>query len=309
MQQLISKIQFSTFESGEFILTALRSYDQLIALIEIFPWEKQHAQFKVGLCGPSITIETSDGRFLKLSWFYNRKFILYFLNGHNKVFQKVLPHLEDSYFYIKKFYEQQLDLNDFKIKSTWSKHNDKYFVSKDFIYAVSFKSAASYLFYTSWFVLLTWWILPSMVLNTEHINAMGLLFAFLMLFIFGGINFWVFLNYYFYARDKVLMLSKGNDLFYFGSPSDFKSFNKSDISKIIQIQHRGTRSPLVNFALFVIEFKDGTLLQIPNIFMQESLFGEKFESRLFAYKSGNILVKRNRKISKAGNLLFFRKKN
>lgn len=297
MRQLISKIQFNNFETGEFILAGLRTYDQLTALIEIFPWTQQRAHFVVGLWGPSITIEASSGRFLKLSMYYNRKFILYFLNGHNQVFQKVLTSLDESYPYIRRLYADQLRLEDFNIKSTWSRHVDKHFATGEFTYTVSIKSAFKFLLYSSWFAALPWLILPVELINGAPVNWQTLVCMLLFLFIFGGMNFFVFFNYYLYGRDKVLILSKGDGLFYFGSPENFKVYKKTDIDKIIQIQHSGSRNPLVYFALYVIQFRDGTLLQIPNILIRENLFSKKFNDRLFTFKGGNILVKRNRKLA------------
>lgn len=65
----------------------------------------------------------------------------------------------------------------------------------------------------------------------------------------------------------MLKISKGNDIFYFGNKNAPSKFDKKDIAKYTTIRIHNHRNPTGGFAVIKIEFKDGTEIKIPNIFV------------------------------------------
>jgi hypothetical protein len=56
MAEFISKLQYKTYEKGEFSDEKARSLEETIQLIKNFPWEEQRGG-DVQLTGPSVTIQ------------------------------------------------------------------------------------------------------------------------------------------------------------------------------------------------------------------------------------------------------------
>ena len=79
MQEIRSKLQFGTFETGEFTEEKVRSYEDTIKVIEEFPWKKERANIVIALTNPSITLQNKEQEYLKLAIFFNEKFVLHFI--------------------------------------------------------------------------------------------------------------------------------------------------------------------------------------------------------------------------------------
>lgn len=233
MVVLVSKIQYKKFEVGEFIEATERGYFETISLIENFPWNKERENIVIDLTNPSITIEGKNSDFLKLAVFFNEKFVLHYFNQKQILYTKSFTNLKDTYDYIEHFYEEaNFDITDFKQENTWLQHNLKHFVSQNFNYELSPKSIEKFLLRTSGinFVCSIFFILLFFTKGVNHINLLGVLAILLtMLLAGGGINLLLFLNYYSYAKNKVLIMSKGNDTFYFGNKSSPVKYNKKAI--------------------------------------------------------------------------------
>jgi hypothetical protein len=269
MTERISKIQHKDFEVGEFIEETKRSYGETITLIGNFPWIKEREKIEIALTNPSVTIEGTDNDFLKIAVFYNNKFVLHYFDRNQVLFSKSFTNLTDSYKYIKDYFESTTFVTvDFRKENTWLQNNLKHFVSQDFRYEVTPKSIRKFLILTSGvsFVLSIFFILILLVNGINHMNMIGtvaiLLSAF---FIGGGLNLILFFNYYFYTKDKILIMSKGNHIFYFGNRNNPTEYNKKEIFQFTTIRSRNYRSPINAFALIEIEFKNGTIIKIPNI--------------------------------------------
>src|SRR5207237_1428266 len=86
----------------------------------------------------------------------------------------------------------------------------------------------------------------------------------------------LFFNYYLYARDKVLTLSKGNDLFYYGFTGNPEKFNKNDIEQAFFIRRKAYKSSINGFAILEVCFKDNTTIRIPSIFVSPEQLLDKF---------------------------------
>ena len=302
MTLLNSKIQYKNFEMGEFVEETPRSYESLIKIIEEFPWEKQREKIQISLTNPSITIENDNQQFLKLALFYNGKFVLHYCDKSNKLFSKSFASIRDSYPYLKKFYEQEsFDLSDFKHDSTILQNNFVHFVSQDFQYTVSDEVAFKYLFKTSWISLAVGLFLIGMMLfSCPERNSLGiyLFFISIIFLLGGGVNLILFFKYYLFSKNKILILSKGNDTFYFGDIFNPFQYSKSNIEQVILFQNDGSSrgaSPFRGFVILRVIFKDGNGFTIPNIFVNSDALKNKF--------AGFTLVEKNTSVFKVFKLI------
>ena len=283
MTKLISKIQYKNFEAGEFVEVQERSYDDTIKLIENFPWNKQRDKIVIDLTNPSITIEGKNNDFLKYALFFNQKYVIHYFNVAQILFTKSFVDLRGGYEYIKRYFDQpMLDTTDFKEESTWLQHNLKHFVTQDFNYILTKKSIRNYLLSTSGmnFCLSIVFLIFVLSKGLNSINFIGVMVILLAMFIIGGgIHLMVFFNYYNYVKDKILIMSKGNDNFYFGNIDSPVKYDKRDILQYTTIRSRGSRNQFSGFAIILIEFKNGTVLKIPNLLVDYT----SLEQKLFEY--------------------------
>ena len=236
MQQLISKVQFNNFEAGEFVDIKERNCEEVIDLIEGFPWNKQRESFSVSLTNPSITIEGKNNDYFKIALYYNGKYVIYYLEDNGTLFTKSFERLESIYAYVKAYFEKKsVDTTGFKKTNNSLSKMIINFKTQDFVYTFS---------YPNTFILITYF--------------MAFLFGFFTLFIlksqnafndfYSKIYFVVFLlscalfsilypvlslfNHYRYSKNKILIISKGNPTFYFGDLDNPKAYNKKDILRI-----------------------------------------------------------------------------
>src|SRR5262249_50518173 len=143
----------------------------------------------------------------------------HYLNRAQVLFTKSFIDLKDTYKYINDFFLSAIVTNDFKQENTWMQENLKHFVSEDFRYTVNKNSIRRFLLQSSGINLSCsiFCLLFVLIKGPTHLNIAGV-FAILlvMFFVGGGINMVLFFNYYFYAKDKILIMSRGNDIFYYG---------------------------------------------------------------------------------------------
>lgn len=279
MESLLSKVQYRHFEPGEFTGQERRNLDELIRLIEQFPWEPERDKLAVSLTNPSVTVEGRQADFLKLSLYYNGKFVLYYVNREDQLFTVSLFDLREAYPYLERFFlEPVFRTDNFKKEPTLFQHNQKHFVSKDFTYIVNRKSILRYLWSTSGLnfgfgvFLLFFFFWKGVAANSLTGQfAAGIL----LLFFGGGMNLVFFFNYYASVKSTVLIMSRGQDLFYFGPKGHLETFSKKDIKLYTVIQPKGSRSPAGEFAVVEIEFIDGRILTIPNLLINEQDLSQK----------------------------------
>jgi hypothetical protein len=293
---LITKIQFNNYETGEFTEEKERTLDETIALINAFPWEQQRKDLRVSPTNPSITTQNTEGSYLKIALYYNGKFVLYFLDPTQKLYAKSFFSYADTYPYIRKFVEQEtFDSAGFLYQRTWPSHNLIHFADKDFHYELTDKSALQYLLVTSWFSFAFTLALTGVMIAHPFNLLLFLLVIFPTMFVLGGgLNLLLFANYYPYCKGKLLFMSKGHDIFYYGLPDNPESFDKKNITSVTYHQPRGTRNPLVYFSWVNIEFKDARKLVIPNLLIDSSDLINKlagFQDRLI--KKGSPFIPRD----------------
>jgi hypothetical protein len=283
MTRLVAKIQYKNFEAGEFIDVQERDYEETIALIGEFPWHTQREKIVIGLTNPAVTIEGKHNNFLKLAVFFNQKYVLHYFDKNQVVYTRSVLDLADGYVYIKRFFEQpEFVPDDFKKENTWLQHNLKHFVTQDFRYITSRKSVIKYLLVTSGMNFCFSVVMLTVIfLKGFHtINALGLTALLLAIFVVGGgSQFLLFFNYYNHVKNKILILSKGNDSFWFGDKRNPLHYNKKDILYYTTIRMGGSRGLYNGFAIVEITLRDGTVLKIPNLLLDDIMLAQK----LFEY--------------------------
>jgi hypothetical protein len=295
MELLTSKIQHRNFEIGEFVEEKQRSFEESIALIEHFPWEEERKKILISLTNPSITFQGKNNDYLKLALYYNGKFVLHYYDQNQTLYIKSFFGIKDSYKYIKAFFELSVfDYSEFRKENTIFQSNLKHFVSQDFCYKVTPKVIKRYLFSTSSinFGVGIFFILLFTFKSNFHINPIGIFFALLLIMIMGGgVNLILFFNYYSYAKDKVLIMSKGNNTFYFGDKGNPVKYDKTEIIRFVTSKVRNNKSPISGFAVVTIELKNGIDIQIPNLLVDDLALENKLDGIPGVIKNRFPLVK------------------
>lgn len=283
MTKLTSKVQYKNFEPGEFIYVKERDYDETISLIGNFPWESQREKIVIDLTNPSITIEGKNNDFLKLAVFFNQKYVLHYFDTTQTLFTKSFIHLKDSFEHIRNYFLQEnFDVTGFKRENTWLQYNLKHFVSQSFNYVITPKSIKNYLLSTSGmnFCLSIFFLILIFSKGFNSINIIALIVLLAAIFLIGGgLHLLLFFNYYNYVKGKILIMSKGNDTLYFGNVENPVRYDKRNILQYTTIRSRGSRNQFSGFAIVEIEFKDGTVLKIPNLLVDYLAL----EQKLFEY--------------------------
>jgi hypothetical protein len=231
--RLTVKTQYKNFEPGEFVEIKERNYEEAIQLIDQFPWDKERQSVKIFLTNPSITIEGKRKDYLKLSVFYNQKYMLYYFNGNRTLFTKTLSNLPDANIYLKNYFEQPLfNTSGFKKEITWFQYNSKHFLTTDFVYKFTIQSVFKFLLSTC-VINIFFTILMLILLFVSGLDKLNfwifLLLLPVMFFPGAGLHLILFFNYYNNAKDKVLIMSKGNDYFYFGNKNHLEKYCKKEI--------------------------------------------------------------------------------
>jgi hypothetical protein len=246
---LVSKIQYNNCELGEYKEETDRSPEETIHLIDQFPWQEERKSFHVGLTGPSITLQNIQGGFLKLAPYYNGKFVLYYFAPDTEPF----------------------DTTGFQRQHTWPTNNFIHFIDRDFHYSVTPQRIFRYLLGSSG-INFAAFIIMICIIGADfirqglppHPGALAVIIPFLFI-LGGGLNLILFANYYRYSAGKLLVISQGSDIFYYGPEDQPLPFNKKDIMQLTRYEPRGTRNPIGFFMWVEIEFKDARSIAIPNL--------------------------------------------
>lgn len=271
MTEVISKLQYKEFETGEFIDEKARSFGECKKNIEEFPWDNERENLKVGLTNPSITFEKQKNNFLKLSTSYNQKFVLNYFNESQELYSKTYKAYFDTLPVIERYFnESTFDTTELRKENTWLKNIRQHFETQNFTFEVTFTSARKYLIKTSlinFCLTIGLMIIPIFIKNRQLENYDYVVFGLISFLIGGGLNIILFLNHYLFAKDKLLILSRGNNNFYFGESKNLTHYNKNEILNYTTIRHHSNRSPINEFAVLKIEMKNGAVIKIPSIFL------------------------------------------
>lgn len=276
MSTLITKAQYKNFEPGEFVDVQERTFEETIKLIEGFPWHSQRENIVIDLTNPSITIEGTNGDYLKLAVFFNKKYVLLYFNKEQRLFAKSFNDLQDGYAYIKRFFEQPVfDSTTFKKETTWWQNNLKHFVTQDFRYELTPKSLRRFFFSAVGLSILVPIIFLSILIGWAKNLLLDMLFPGCFFILFAILPLVLFFNYYNYVKNKILIMSKGNDIFYFGAFGSLVEYNKKEILRCTVIRTNGSRHIYSGFAMVKIEFRNGTMLSIPNLLIDHRALEDK----------------------------------
>jgi hypothetical protein len=271
---LVSKIQYNNCELGEYKEEKDRTPEETIRLIDQFPWKEERKNFHVGLTGPSITLQNIQGGFLKLAPYYNGKFALYYFAPDHSLYLKSLQQYDEAYPVIRSFFATDTDPFDttgFQRQHTWPAHNFIHFIDRDFHYSVTSKRVFRYLLGSSGISFALSLFVFGLIGSELLKNGRGLhpaafaIFIPILFLMGGGLNLILFANYYRYAAGKLLVISQGSDLFYYGPKDQPLPFDKKDIMQVTRYEPRGGKNPIGFFMWVEIEFKDARSLAIPNL--------------------------------------------
>lgn len=267
---LTVKLQYKHFEPGEFEQEQKRTYAETISLIENFPWEKEREKINIDLTCSSITLQDDNNSFLKLSLYYNQKFVLYFFDGET-LYSKSLLSLAESFPFLQHYFENHtVDLSVFRRENTMLKNVKKHFPSNDFIYKIEPGSFLTYtnfmtrLFLTGYLLLISFAVYKHLSSEPSAAALIVLILAFPLL---GGINLLLVYNYYKNAKGKCLILSKGSTTFIYGAIGAAITYKKQDIEEIVIERNTASKCPWGDFTMTLIYLNDGTVLKIPSIML------------------------------------------
>ncbi|RYD51728.1 MAG: hypothetical protein EOP52_05980 [Sphingobacteriales bacterium] len=280
--EILSKIQLSTYEKGEFSAEQSRSLAKTLELIQTFPWEEErkylHTQDDIK---SAVVLAGPEGNILKLTTFYNGTFQLLYLNSSGKEFAKTVVSLSDATPDIRSFFEGSFPTAGFTLQRKFF-GRAKVYQTKDFTYPISFQQALWYSFFgTAFYIPVSVMMFVALAFNVFS-DSQGWRFAavapmiilapfylYILIFIF---------NRYQYIKDKILIISKGNPVFQYGSKNHLKRYSKNDITRIITFQKVTPQSSFIEEALSITKliFKDDEVLLVPQLLLREDPVETKF---------------------------------
>ena len=266
-QKLFIKIQYHNFEPGEFVYNRKLSYEETVPVIRSFPWEEERTKLRVSLTNPSITFQTDGNLFLKLALYYNKKFILYFYDGMN-LYTHSFSELEDSFTLIEYFFvHSDIDRSQYKLERAGGKKLNIHFLSQDFVYSTANKSFFQLMEYWTRTLLIFDVVAGIYLVIRYGLSTTNIFLVLFLIFILGGINLIIHINYFLNSRNEKLVLSQGSDSFLFGKSETPTKYFKKDIHQIIIEKNTSSGCPWNGYTLTCIEMKDGEVLPVSSIFL------------------------------------------
>jgi len=277
MSEFTSKLQYKTYEKGEYSDEKVRSLEETLLLINNFPWEEQRG-VDIQLTGPSVTIQDEYGNYLKAALYFRGKFCLYYLDLDHHLYEYHTPELKDVCAVVVDFFNGHIDLDKFE-RNLFSIGNKNHFTSNDFVYRVR----AWRVILLSWGIIIFFLIFTIFVFFIVQTTApfIVILVPGLLSLFMAGILLYI-LNRYLACSNQFLQVSKGNSVFSFGNDTNEQTYDKSEIKEIILFGPLGTRSPNT-FYVFEIYFKDKSVIKFSNMLISDTTFMNKFSTDLIVY--------------------------
>jgi len=276
---LQTKIQYKNYEPGEFSDKKERTFDETIQFIEAFPWEEQRDHLQVSLTNPSVSIENKAGGFLKLALFYHGKFVLHYYDVKKQLYTKSLDRCQDAFPFIRSFYDQpDFDPVGLRHENTWLQNTTIHFKEQDFHYSLRIrKNVISMLSIAAAFLLFP--VIFAMMLFGIHHTTGGPVIVLTMIPIVGICLFIylarVFLNHYTAAKGKLLILSRGKELFFYGAEDSPEQFDKKDIRDVVTYGRRA-RYGYSRLTRVEINFKNNSSINISCLIIRQEDLALKF---------------------------------
>jgi hypothetical protein len=285
--KLVSKIQLSTYEKGEFSAEQPRSLAETLALIEALPWQDERKQLHTqDDIKPGVVLAGLNGDFLKLTTFYNNKFQLLYLNLSGKEFGKTIRFIPDATPFIEAFFNGLVEATDFKPQRNLLSRRSNY-LTRDFLYAPTKRQLIWFALTRTdlWiFALMLWmfaiiWIIH--LLSVPSPPLMSILIPAVIGFlpiITIGIYILIFVfNHSKYTKGYSIQISKGDRRFLYGLKGAMRPYHKADIREIIIKGSTNARSPIYNGIRFAkLTFRNGEVIIIPKMLIGNGSLSEKF---------------------------------
>jgi hypothetical protein len=267
------KLQYKDYEEGEYISVMPRTAEATVQLINSYPWDEQRDHLAIGLTNPSVTIEGIDNDYLKLSPWYNGKFVLHYFDRERHLYTRSFDHLSGALPIISAYFGNEApDLSTFKKEITWLQNNTAHFRTVEFIYSMKITK-----FF--WLIALCLYLLAICAMCTvpvmlNHALILLLLIPLALLILLG----WIIalaVNHYRSASGKLLILSRGKQEFSYGSYDLPMVFNKKDIREIITYG-RTQKGGYPNLTRVEICFVDGRSIDISCLLIPQPALVGKF---------------------------------
>lgn len=276
MPEFISKVQYKKSEKGEFHHIAERSLEETIFLVLQYPWDTERSLASVELTCPSVTIEHPNGTYLKAGPYFSGKFSLYYLGPDKVVHLKIADTLKEVCNWVKKYFEQENGL-EFNEKYKFVLNPTGHFKTNPFVYQVNTKNALRYFSFLIFMipVILFMSFLKSME-RTEHFDPLIPLWVMLIFLVLFSPLIYLYFHYLKSDKKKCLQLSRGHDVFKFGTPETEKIYTKKDIIKIEAYGMYNSRSLWREAEVFVIAFSTGEEIRFSSLLVAGDVLRSKF---------------------------------
>ena len=270
MAEFISKLQYKTYEKGEFSDEKARSLEETIQLIKNFPWEEQRGS-DIQLTGPSVTIQNEYVEYLKLGLYFNGKFCLYFYDRNDHLFELHEPNLEDACQIVTDFF------NGLSIEEKFDKHffsigPKSHFETSTFEYRVN--NTMVFFRFLLMIVLSGSAILGTIAFFKLNDAPFLLLLLDIVIDIICLQAFYFMVRLYLRSKNMYLNILRGRDEFQFGIDNDIVTYSKREIESINTYGQTSRSSRIFN--LMEVIFKNGSAIIIPGIIIEPFTLAEKF---------------------------------
>ena len=284
MPDFISKLQYKNYERGEFCDEKVRTLDETIQLIKVFPWSEQRG-VDIQLTAPSVTIQDENFNYLKLAIYFNGKYCLYYLDNSGHLYEYHTESLDKAIDIITLFFDGLINLELFE-KHLLSGNAKKHFENGVFDYSLNKVTMFFNLLLMPLFLI----IMIAVTVTTFKVSSIpGILIIFYLLFdILFLATFWFMIKMYLRTKDTVLTISSGKDEFQLLDNDELTIYNKANIAQV-NVFGKTSKSSKI-FIISEIEFTDGSKVMIPGSLIDIFTLVGKFPGRVIAYKGGYYLT-------------------
>jgi hypothetical protein len=275
MPSLITKLQFKNYEIGEFTDERERCLEEILGLIQSFPWLKETGSTDNQLTGPSVTVQNTHNEYLKISLnkYYDERYGMYLLTANDKVWVKFSKDVNEVKSVVTDFFANSLTTLSFKLRAGYGLA--KHFHTSNFKYKRSPRRALS----LNVFIILLFISIPTLMLMLPATKPAILFLSILELYI-GFLLFKVLLAYIKF-NNTTLIISKNNNEFYLQTGKKSIRYHKSQIKGIL-VHETYSRNPN-GVKVFELIFIDGTVLRLNNLLIPTYQFLSKFPSIKFKH--------------------------
>ncbi|WP_107828127.1 hypothetical protein ABZR88_07025 [Mucilaginibacter yixingensis] len=266
MANLSSKIQYKTYEKGEFSDEQSRSLEETLELIKSFPWDTQRG-VDVQASGPGIVIHGPANDYLKVAIYYNSKFTVYYLDPQNRLYEFHTADLDVADQKVIDFFDNALSLPDFE-KHFFNIGNKSHFETKSFWYAVDRprekrRLIAAILVITLYF--------GGLAVVTVCKDAWGFCFGLLLLISFFFYGIYQQIKVYRWSKNMKLWITRGSDVIAFDDGSGSQTYFKSEISSV-NIYGRPAGRGRVTTTIMELYFADGRSIKFSAMLIDPTVF-------------------------------------